>query len=97
MSATTIISRAALVLTILALAAVPVALPMLGSPFWIDIVAEILIWSLLAASVNLLLGYVGLLSFGQALYFGIGMYGAALSFIGGPDSGAVSRLGSSRR
>lgn len=49
-----------------------------GSPFWIDVISEILIWSLLAASVNLLLGYVGLLSFGQALYFGFGMYGVAI-------------------
>jgi len=76
-----IISRAALILTFVALAAVPMVVPMLSSPFWIDIIAEILIWSLLAASVNLLLGYVGLLSFGQALYFGVGMYGAALSVI----------------
>lgn len=75
------ISRAALVLLLTALIAVPIVLPKLGSSFWIDIVAEILIWSLLAASVNLLLGYVGLLSFGQALYFGVGMYGAALSVI----------------
>ena len=52
-----------------------------GSTFWVNIVAEILIWSLLAASVNLLFGYVGLLSFGQALYFGFGMYGVALSVI----------------
>ncbi len=77
----TAISRTALILLLAALVAVPIALPKVGSPFWIDIVAEILIWSLLAASVNLLLGYVGLLSFGQALYFGVGMYGAALSVI----------------
>jgi branched-chain amino acid transport system permease protein len=75
------ISRAALVVLAAGLLAVPAVLPMLGSSFWIDIIAEILIWSLLAASVNLLLGYVGLLSFGQALYFGVGMYGAALSVI----------------
>ena len=48
---------------------------MLGATFWVNVIAEILIWSLLAASVNLLFGYVGLLSFGQALYFGFGMYG----------------------
>lgn len=65
----------------LALLAVPVVLPALGASFWVNVVAEILIWSLLAASVNLLLGYVGLLSFGQALYFGVGMYGAALSVL----------------
>lgn len=75
------ISRVALVVLAAGLLAVPTVLPMLGSPFWIDIIAEILIWSLLAASVNLLLGYVGLLSFGQALFFGVGMYGAALSVI----------------
>lgn len=66
-------------LLLAALIAVPFVLPALGAAFWVDIVSEILIWSLLAASVNLLLGYVGLLSFGQALYFGIGMYGVALS------------------
>jgi branched-chain amino acid transport system permease protein len=37
-----------------------------------------MIWSLFAASANLLFGYVGLLSFGQALYFGFGMYGVAI-------------------
>ncbi|MGL9622989.1 branched-chain amino acid ABC transporter permease [Bradyrhizobium sp. U531] len=61
-----------------ALALVPILFPMFGANFWINVVAEILIWSLLAASVNLLLGYVGLLSFGQALYFGVGMYGVAI-------------------
>jgi ABC-type branched-subunit amino acid transport system permease subunit len=44
------------------------------------VITEILIWSLFASSVNLLFGYVGLLSFGQALYFGFGMYGVALGF-----------------
>jgi branched-chain amino acid transport system permease protein len=68
-----------LVVLAVALLAVPYVLPALGATFWVSIVAEILIWSLLAASVNLLFGYVGLLSFGQALYFGFGMYGVALS------------------
>src|SRR3989338_9112167 len=61
------------------LLAVPYVLPLLGAKFWVNIVAEILIWSLFAASVNLLLGYTGLLSFGQALYFGMGAYGVSLS------------------
>lgn len=56
----------------------PVLLKQFGGVFWINVIAEILTWSLLAASVNLLLGYVGLLSFGQALYFGFGMYGVAI-------------------
>lgn len=60
------------------LALAPIVLPMFGATFWINVIAEILIWSLLAMSVNLLFGYVGLLSFGQALYFGFGMYGVAI-------------------
>lgn len=65
-------------LLVLFFAAAPVLLPLITNPFWVSIAAEILIWSLLAASVNLLFGYTGLLSFGQALYFGFGMYGVAI-------------------
>lgn len=72
---------AALAVLLAALAAVPLVLPAFGAAFWVNIATEILIWSLLAASVNLLFGYVGLLSFGQALFFGFGMYGVALSII----------------
>ncbi|MET0922818.1 MAG: branched-chain amino acid ABC transporter permease, partial [Xanthobacteraceae bacterium] len=60
------------------LIAVPWLIPAVTSSFWVSVIAEILIWSLFAASVNLLFGYVGLLSFGQALYFGFGMYGVAI-------------------
>ena len=61
------------------LIALPWVLPFFVSSFWVTVAAEILIWSLLAASVNLLFGFVGLLSFGQALYFGFGMYGVAIA------------------
>ena len=57
---------------------VPWLVPALVNSFWVSVIAEILIWSLFAASVNLLFGYVGLLSFGQALYFGFGMYGVGI-------------------
>jgi branched-chain amino acid transport system permease protein len=72
------IHRAGLALAALFALAAPWLLPLLVDAFWVDIFAEILIWSLLAASVNLLFGYVGLLSFGQALFFGVGMYGVAI-------------------
>ena len=60
------------------LIAVPWLIPAIADRFWVNVIAEILIWSLFAASVNLLFGYVGLLSFGQALFFGFGMYGVAI-------------------
>ncbi len=58
--------------------AVPWLIPALVNSFWVSVIAEILIWSLFASSVNLLYGFIGLLSFGQALYFGFGMYGVAI-------------------
>lgn len=65
-------------LLILFFLAAPFLLPLFTNAFWVSITAEIMIWSLFAASVNLLFGYTGLLSFGQALYFGAGMYGVAI-------------------
>lgn len=76
-----VLTGSAIALAIIALALVPLVLPAFGASFWVNVIAEILIWSLLATSVNLLFGYVGLLSFGQALFFGFGMYGVALSVI----------------
>ncbi len=58
----------------------PYALPLIVDEFWVTVLAEMFIWGLFAASVNVLLGYTGLLSFGQALYFGMGAYGVALGF-----------------
>jgi branched-chain amino acid transport system permease protein len=55
----------------------PWLLPKFVAEFWVGILAEMLIWGLLASSANLLLGYTGLLSFGQSLYFGFGAYGVA--------------------
>ena len=72
------INRAGTLLLVLFTLTAPWVLPLFVDSFWVDIYSEILIWSLLAASVNLLFGYVGLLSFGQALFFGLGMYGVAV-------------------
>ncbi len=46
--------------------------------YWTMIATEILIMALFALSFNLLFGYTGLLSFGQAGFFGVGAYTAAL-------------------
>jgi branched-chain amino acid transport system permease protein len=46
--------------------------------FWIQFATQVLIWSLFAVSFNLLMGYAGMVSFGQAAYLGIGGYTAGL-------------------
>jgi branched-chain amino acid transport system permease protein len=48
--------------------------PALGSRFYIFLANDIVIWALFATSLNLLVGYTGLVSFGHAAYFGIGAY-----------------------
>ena len=72
------LERGMLFATAAFLLAAPWLIPAVADRFWVNVIAEILIWSLLASSVNLLFGYVGLLSFGQALFFGFGMYGVAI-------------------
>ncbi|MBN2232226.1 MAG: branched-chain amino acid ABC transporter permease [Deltaproteobacteria bacterium] len=59
---------------VLVLAAAPLVMPV----YWTIILTEIFIMGLFAMSFNLLLGYTGLLSFGQAGFFGVGAYAAAL-------------------
>ena len=59
---------------ILLLAALPWALP----TFWVWLVVEIFTFVLFAASLHLLMGLGGMVSFGHAAYFGIGAYAAAL-------------------
>ena len=40
---------------------------------------HILIWGMFAVAFNMLFGVAGMLSFGQALYYGLGAYGVGLS------------------
>jgi len=54
------------------------AVPWLGSRFYTFIATDIVILALFATSLNLLLGYTGLVSFGHAAYFGIGAYTCAI-------------------
>ncbi|MDX3894637.1 branched-chain amino acid ABC transporter permease [Pusillimonas sp.] len=49
--------------------------------FYLRLGTEALIFAGLALSVDLLLGYTGLLSLGQAMYFGIGAYTSAVVLI----------------
>ena len=52
--------------------------PWLGSRFYTFLATDIAILALFAASLNLLLGTTGLVSFGHAAYFGIGAYTCAI-------------------
>jgi branched-chain amino acid transport system permease protein len=53
-------------------------LPALAGDFWILFVTRMFILALLALSFDLVWGYAGILSFGQALFFGVAGYSCAL-------------------
>lgn len=63
-----------LILLVIVLGVAPVGL----SEFYLTVLCEALVMSMLALSFNLLFGYMGQLSFGQAAFYGLGGYAVAL-------------------
>lgn len=74
--------------------------PVGQSVFWQSIFIEVFVFAVLAMSYNLMFGFTGVISFGHALFFGLGGYvlGLVLQYTGlGPDAalliGAVAGIG----
>jgi len=61
-------------------------------PFVITLFTRILILAFAALSLNLILGYGGLVSFGHALFLGLGVYSAAIPGFHGIDNGWLQLL-----
>lgn len=57
------------------------AFPWWGSQFYTRLAIEAMLLGSVALSVGMLLGYAGLLSLGQAAYFGLAAYGTALLYL----------------
>ncbi len=69
------------------LAAVPPLAGLLDQPFYLDLVRRIMIFAIAALSLNLILGYGGMISFGHAAYLGIGAYAVGVLAHYGIDNG----------
>lgn len=74
-------------LLLLCLALVPVVADAFGQPFYVTLAARILIFALAASGLNLVLGYGGLVSFGHALYVGLGAYVVGMLSFHGVNNG----------
>jgi branched-chain amino acid transport system permease protein len=59
---------------LLCLLLLPVVAGAIGELFYVSLAARILIFALAASALNLALGYGGMVSFGHALYIGLGAY-----------------------
>jgi branched-chain amino acid transport system permease protein len=69
----------ALVFGLLLGVAVLAFVPALAEKFYVQLVTKIMILSIFALSLDLLVGYAGLVSLGHAAYFGVAAYTLALS------------------
>jgi branched-chain amino acid transport system permease protein len=75
--------------TVLALAAVafPFAMQAIEQEFYISVASRMLIYGLAAVSLNLVLGFGGLVSFGHAAFVGIGAYTVGILITEGVPNG----------
>ena len=83
-----------------ALALLPVYVQLANDPFMLTLFTRIVILALAAVSLNLILGFGGMMSFGHAVYLGLGGYAVAMlaheqvysGFVQWPVALAVSAL-----
>jgi len=72
-----LLSRASLPLLVL-LAALPAVAGAFNETFYVGVASRILIFALAATSLNLILGFGGMVSFGHAAFVGIGAYAVGI-------------------
>jgi branched-chain amino acid transport system permease protein len=70
--------RMIVALGLVALALVPPVSAALAQPFYPDLFTRIMIFAIAALSLDLMLGYGGMVSFGHAAYLGIGSYAVGI-------------------
>ncbi len=63
---------------LIGLGLVPVLAALLNQPFYVTLFTRILIFAIAATGLNLILGYGALVSFGHAMYIGLGAYAVGL-------------------
>ncbi len=83
--------RTGLVLLI-ALVLLPLLAQALGQGFYIGVASRILIYALAATSLNLIMGFGGMVSFGHAAFLGVGAYAAGILMQSGVNSAWLALL-----
>ena len=72
-----------------ALALVPAVAAAADAPFYVGLFARVMVFAIAAVSLDLILGYGGLVSFGHAAYLGIGAYAVGILSFHGIANGFV--------
>jgi len=82
-------SRVIAATVLVGLGLVPVIAAAIGQPYYVTLFTRILIFAIAATGLNLILGYGALVSFGHAMYMGLGAYAVGLLSHHGIGSGWV--------
>lgn len=80
-------ARLAIAVGALAFVVVPPVAAMLGQPDLVTLATQVAIFALAAVSLDLLIGYAGLPSFGHAAFFGLGAYVVGIMAMQAGDGG----------
>jgi branched-chain amino acid transport system permease protein len=83
---------AALAMLVALALALPWLLRALGLDFYLSLASRIVVYAIAATSLNLVLGYGGMVSFGHAAFVGLGAYVTAIMISEGVQSGALHLL-----
>jgi branched-chain amino acid transport system permease protein len=73
----------------IALCFAPLLARIFNEPFWLDFLVRIMIFAIAALSLDLILGHAGLVSFGHALFLGLGAYVIGILSHHGIQSGYI--------
>jgi branched-chain amino acid transport system permease protein len=78
-----------MVVLLAALASVPMLSRVLDEPTWLTLFTRVAIYGLAAVALDLVLGYGAMVSFGHAMYLGVGAYAVGILDANGIDSGVA--------
>ncbi len=71
---------------------VPLGIGIVWSSYYVGLLSLIFVWALLALSLDIVMGYMGLLSFGHAAFWGVGAYVTVLTTVHYTDLFPVALL-----
>lgn len=75
---------------VVALLVLPLVMTGLEAEFYISVASRMLIFALIAGSLNLILGFGGMISFGHAAYVGVGAYTVGILMMNGVTSAWIA-------
>ena len=81
--------RIATIVLLLAAAVFPLVMQSLDQAYYISFASRVMIYAMAATSLNLILGYGGMISFGHAAFVGAGTYTAGVMIVEGVPSALI--------